>query len=78
MCLRVSGYSELKCCGKELRLLIIVSSRRLFVPYKEGGKCTGIDELQENKSTDWRTCFPVFLMVQGQLNGKEWCVYSTE
>jgi len=44
----VSGYSELKWCGKEVRLFIIVPSIRLFVPYKEGGKCTCGDELQEN------------------------------
>jgi len=42
------------------------------VPYKEGGKCTCMDELGENKSTDWRTSGPVVsLMVQGWLNGKE-------
>jgi len=71
MCLRVSGYSELKWCGKEVKLLIIVFSRRLFVPYREGGKCTCMDELRENKSTDWGTSGPVFLMAQGQLIGKE-------
>jgi hypothetical protein len=44
-CLRAPGYSELKWCGKEVRVLIIGSSRTLFVPHKEGGKCTCMDEL---------------------------------
>jgi hypothetical protein len=59
----VSGYSELKWCGKEVRFFIMVSSRRLIVPYKEGGKCTYMDELRENRSTDWGTSGPVFFMV---------------
>jgi len=71
MYLRVSGYSALKWCDEVVRLLIIVSSRRLFVPYKEGRKCTCVDELQENMSMDLGTSGSVFLMVRGWLNGKE-------